>query len=64
MEAESSVRVNEHFVGVRGDKILILKPAMGEMSREEALELAAWIVALADPLGARFQAILAEVCNT
>lgn len=42
------------------DQYAVLAPKPG-MSRDEALVLAAWLVVLADPLGARFPGILERV---
>lgn len=39
---------NIFFVGVSGSDIVILKPVPGRMSKEDAMNLAAWIVALTD----------------
>lgn len=39
---------NKFLVGVRGDKIAMLDPPRGEMSKDDALLLAAWLVTLAD----------------
>lgn len=51
------------MVGTRGDNITIM--AFGrELTREQALNLAAWLVALTDPLGDEFQRYLEAVCNT
>lgn len=51
------------IVGGRGDKIAVM--AFGrEVSREQALNLAAWLVALADPGGDEFERYLAAVRNT
>jgi hypothetical protein len=51
------------MVGARGDKIAII--AMGrEITKDQALNLAAWLVALADPGGERFTQFHKAVCNT
>lgn len=51
------------IVGGRGDKIAIL--AFGrEITNDQALNLAAWLVALADPGRERFDKFYAAVCNT
>ena len=50
------------MVGARGDKIAIL--AFGrELTREQALNLSAWLVALADPGGEEFKKYFDAVCN-
>lgn len=38
---------NHFFVGVQGDKIVTLRGSL-RLSRDEALNLAAWLVVLAD----------------
>ena len=56
---------NKHGVAVDGGgRIAILAPPRGVMSKHDALVLAAWIVALADPLGDEFQKILDAVQST
>ena len=56
---------NKYLVGVAGDGRLHLQmPPRGPMTKDEALLLAAWMVALADPGGERFEKILAAVLDT
>jgi hypothetical protein len=51
------------LVGGHGDKIAIL--AFGrELIKDQALNLAAWLVALADPGGERFKQFFDVVCST
>lgn len=54
------------MVGVRGDTIVILRPgAVREMSKDQALLLAAYLVALADDDGRdRFMKVLDRVLST
>jgi hypothetical protein len=55
---------NKFAVGVQGDKITIFNivgPA--RISKEEALNLAAWLVSLADPGGEKFADMLSAVQN-
>lgn len=53
---------NFALVGVQGDKIRVLQPLeVTLMTHERALVLAAWLVALTDPLNERFPAVLAAV---
>lgn len=40
--------VNSQFVGIRGGNIVVARPKT-EMSKEEALRHAAWLVVLTDP---------------
>jgi len=54
---------NRYFVGLRGMEVVMLNPPR-VMTREHALELAAWIVTMADPTGERFAAVLARVQGT
>lgn len=58
---------NRHLVSsMHGDKIAILNPPRSAMTKQEALTLAAWIVALADddPERTTFSEILAEVLGS
>lgn len=55
---------NKFFVGVVGDDLNVILPIVGRISRDEALSLAAWIVALADPGGERFARFHTAVCST
>jgi len=51
------------MVAGHGDKIAII--AFGqELTHEQALNLAAWLVAMTDPGGEEFQEYLEAVCNT
>lgn len=54
---------NRYAVGVSGANIVILRPPRGSMSKSDALNLAAWIVALADNDGL-FSATLDNVRST
>ena len=54
---------NKYMVGVSGGRIVMLRPPRGSFSNEDALNLAAWLVALAD-LDGKFPAILEAVQNT
>jgi hypothetical protein len=59
---EASETFNKFFVGMRGDQIQIMKsPAV--LSKADALNLAGWLVALADfsPDHAEFHALLKEI---
>lgn len=56
---------NRHGVGAMGERIVIMMPPREPMERDQALQLAAWIVSLADTTGgARFDEILQQVQNT
>jgi hypothetical protein len=52
---------NKYVVGVNGDKIVILAPPRGPISKEDALMFAAWIVTLADYSGEEFAKALEAV---
>lgn len=61
----SATDANNYFVvTTSGGSILILDPPSGPMSRNEALNLAAWLVALADPDGGDFVDMLTDVQST
>jgi len=49
--------------GGTGD-VLILRPPLRSISKEEALAFAAWIVVMSHPLVGEFERILAEVENS
>lgn len=51
------------MVGARGDSIAIMSFGK-ELTKSQALNLAAWLVALADPGGEEFEKYLTAVCNT
>ena len=53
---------NDFFVSVQGNNILMLRPVPQNITREQALNLAAWIVALTDE--DEFQKTYHAVCNT
>ena len=57
--------INKYAVGVRGDVLVILNaPARGEwIAKEDALVLAAYLVALADPEVERFLEVYAAVLS-
>jgi len=53
---------NKHQVSAYGDKIMIGHPlAVRVLTKEEALVLAAWLVALADPERHVFDGILTQI---
>jgi hypothetical protein len=56
--------INDHLVGVNGAGVVVTLPPRGPMDRDEALRLAAWLVAVADPHGERFEEIRNAVLNT
>jgi len=55
---------NKFFVGSRADGVMILRQPVGPLSQADALNLAAWLVALADPSEDEFPAMLAAVRST
>lgn len=56
---------NKFIVAAQGDAIRVMRPHMATaMSKDDALNLAAWLVALADPGGERFAQVLVAVCGT
>lgn len=58
--------INKHFVAVAGDQLTMLNPPRPReaLSREDALLLAAWLVALAETKEGQFQALLTAVQNS
>ena len=56
---------NKYLVGSRGNGIVITSPPRGRISRRDALELAAWLVAVATfDHEKEFTPILNEVLNS
>lgn len=55
---------NDFLVGSNGHTVQFLFPPTGPLDKEKVLRLAAWLVALADPLQERFPKILEAVLNT
>jgi len=56
---------NKFLVGSQGEQIVIRLPMRSaRMSKEDALTLAAWLVAMAETEQGQFQAVLAEVENS
>ena len=51
---------NRFLVSARGDEVLVLNPPRTGISRDDALNLAAWLVALAGG-GEKFAAVLRAV---
>ena len=56
--------LNKFIVGAMADQIVIMNPPRAPISREDALLLAAWLVAIADPIEDDFHAILNAVKDT
>lgn len=54
---------NRFLVGGGALKIIFVKPVPREITKDDALNLAAWLVALADDDG-KFQPLLEAVQNT
>ena len=56
--------MNKYGVATNGERVAVLLPPRGDMTNEEAIIFAAWLVTLADPAGEKFAEILAAVHNT
>ena len=56
--------VNTFGVGRRGEKVTIMMPVPEELTKGEALNLAAWLAALADLEDATFDTLLRAVRAT
>jgi hypothetical protein len=52
---------NQFQVGRCADRVVIAAPELRPLTQEEALNLAAWLVALSDPDGSKFQVVLDEI---
>lgn len=55
---------NRFFVGASGQNVAFLRPIPQRMSNEDALNLAAWIVAIVDPTRDKFDKAFQAVCGT
>ena len=55
---------NDCLVAVNDQGVLLMMPPRFPMPKDKALRLAAWIVALADPVGDDFQKVFDAVRNT
>jgi hypothetical protein len=56
---------NKFLVGSNGESVVIqFIPHPPALSRADALNLAAWLVAMADPSGEEFDEVLRRVLNT
>ena len=49
---------NRFFVASRGDNLLFIKPPLGEFSKEDALNMAAYLVLLAEEDDGEFSTVL------
>ncbi len=61
-ETEQIDTQNKFMVGINGNDIVIMRLAQARLSQADALNLAAWLVALADH-GDRFDKLLQAVEN-
>lgn len=65
MEPDTSNKFLVGLAGVGFGSVHVLNPAaLRPMSQDDAILLAAWLVALADPGGEKFQDILKRVLST
>lgn len=55
---------NQFAVGVLGKLFVINMPVPRPMTREQALNLAAWLAVLVDPDGKEFERLVKEIKNT
>lgn len=49
---------NQFAVGVRGDYVVITRVPIGQLTKPEAVNLAAWLMVLADPEGKEFSRVV------
>lgn len=55
--------MNKYGVGALGDKVIILLPPREAMSREDAIELAAWLTVIAFDDGEKVLAKIKELIS-
>lgn len=60
-EPEEINTINDGLVGVTGGDRFVIMRRRPDLSRDEALRLAAWLVFLADPLGDDFDRLRAAI---
>jgi hypothetical protein len=53
--------MNKFLVGVIGDDVMLMKPPIGRITKQDALLLAAWLVAMADMTNTEFPKYLKAV---
>lgn len=56
--------LNQFIVAANGDCIVVMHPPNTPLTKEEALNLAAYLVALADPTHERFAKVLKAIEST
>ncbi len=54
---------NKFMVGLQGDHLAVLRPPLGLITKADALNLAAYLVMLAEDSPGRFKAVLEAVQN-
>jgi hypothetical protein len=64
MIKEENLTENKFLVAAIGDKISLLRLGGVTLEKDDALNLAAWIVAMSDPLEEKFPKVLEEVMST
>ena len=63
-EPEQPDTMNIHCVGSHGDDIVFVRPVKPRLTHSQALNLAAWIVAMADPSREKFEPLYKAILNT
>ena len=61
MEKGVQGQMNEFLIGAQGENIVFLRPVPQRLTRAQAVSLAAWLIAIADPSGAATSAKTAEI---
>ena len=62
--SDSINTANDFMVGVTGSGVLIMFPPTKAIQKEDAIRLAAWILALADPDLERFNIVFEAMMST
>jgi hypothetical protein len=52
---------NKFLVGARGEGLVIQRPPLGQLSKDDAILLAAWLVAMTPERRAEFEQVLREI---
>lgn len=56
--------INRFLVAGQGQQVLVMRPPLGPITKDDALILAAWLVAIAEDGEHKFQPVLDAVLDT
>jgi hypothetical protein len=53
--------MNEFLIGMQGETVVAMRPLPQQMTRQQAVSLAAWLTVIADPSGEHIAAKIEEI---